>query len=339
MSSEGNSERYRITMDALITSMKDLMPFLKDKKVFEVYVNPDHKIWVDSLGKGRVYTGKTIPPEKTKGIILSVAALTNQIVAPNRPVLDADIPKNPYFPKCRFEGNLPNVVPSPTLNIRKHPETIFTLEDYVKQGTLTETQYRVLIDGIRKKKNIIAAGGTKSGKTTFLNAILNEISKLDDRVIIIEDTPELQCTAKDCVQMRATAEFTMEDCLRQVLRMTPDRIVVGEVRSGEALALLDAWSTGHGGGCSTVHSNSAKDTLLRLENMTARVSRNPQQATIAQAINYIVYLKYTGNTRKVQEIIELLGYDSVTKKYSYRSLASPSHSPQTQIQTQIEKKQ
>lgn len=320
MSSEGNSERYQITMDALISSMSELMPYMKNKDVFEVYVNPDQKIWIDSLGKGRTYTGKTIPPEKTKSIILAVAALTNQIVAPDRPVLDADIPKNPYFSKCRFEGNLPGVVPSPTINIRKHPEKIFTLEDYVKQGTLSEIQYKVLINAIHQKKNIIAAGGTKSGKTTFLNAILAEISKLDDRVIIIEDTPELQCTAKDCVQMRATAGFTMEDCLRQVLRMTPDRIVVGEVRSGEALALLDAWSTGHGGGCSTVHSNSAKDTLLRLENMTARVSRNPQQATIAQAIDYIVYLKYTGTTRKVQEIVEVQSYDPATKKYSLRSL-------------------
>ena len=120
--------------------------------------------------------------------------------------------------------------------------------------------------------------------------------------------------------MRATDTFPMEDCLRQVLRMTPDRIVVGEVRSGEALALLDAWSTGHGGGCSTVHSNSAVDTLLRLENMTARVSRNPQQATIAQAVHYIVYLKYIGNTRKVQEILELEHWDPASKKYIYHEV-------------------
>lgn len=322
MSSEGNAEQTKITMQSLITVMADLLPFLKDKDVFEVYVNPDNKIWIDSLGKGRIFTGKTTPPEKTKGIILSVAALSKQIVSPLRPVLDADIPGNAYFPKCRFEGNLPPVVPSPTLNIRKHPEKIFTLEDYVEQGTLSEVQYEVLIEGIKAKKNIIAAGGTKSGKTTFLNAILQEISKYNDRVIIIEDTPELQCRAKDCVQMRATAEFTMSDCLRQVLRMTPDRIVVGEVRSGEALALLDAWSTGHGGGCSTVHSNSARDTLIRLENMTARVSRNPQQATIAQAVDYIVYLKNFGVTRKVQEIIEVLGYDTATKSYQYRSLSA-----------------
>ena len=316
-----NSEQYQITMDALITSMQPILPFMKDKNVFEVYVNPDGKIWTDSLGKGRGYTGKSISPEDTRGIIINVAALTDQLVKPDRPALDAEIPSNPFFPKCRFEGNLPRIVPAPTLNIRKHPETIFTLEDYVAQGTLTEKQYGFLIDAIHAKKNIIAAGGTKSGKTTFLNAILAEISKLEDRVILIEDTPELQCSAADCVQMRATATFAMEDCLRQVLRMTPDRIVVGEVRSGEALALLDAWSTGHGGGCSTVHSNSAVDTLLRLENMTARVSRNPQQSTIAQAVNYVVYLKYTGNSRKVQEILEIDRWDPAAKKYNYHAVA------------------
>ena len=212
------------------------------------------------------------------------------------------------------------IVSAPTINIRKHPENIFTLENYVEQGTLTQQQYDFLVDAIHHKKNIIAAGGTKSGKTTFLNAILAEISKLDDRVILIEDTPELQCSAIDCVQMRATPSFSMEDCLKQVLRMTPDRIVVGEVRSGEALALLDAWSTGHGGGCSTVHSNSAVDTLLRLENMTARVSRNPQQATIAQAVHYIVYLKYIGKMRKVQEILEIERWDPASKKYVYHPI-------------------
>lgn len=315
-----NSERYNITMDALITSMKAIMPFMQDKNVFEVYVNPDGKIWTDSFDKGRSYTGKNISPEDTRGIILNVAALTDQLIKAERPALDADIPSNSFFPKCRFEGNLPGIVASPTLNIRKHPETIFSLQDYMKQGTLTEKQYDFLVEAIHKKKNIIAAGGTKSGKTTFLNAILAEISKLDDRVILIEDTPELQCSAEDCVQMRATDTFPMEDCLRQVLRMTPDRIVVGEVRSGEALALLDAWSTGHGGGCSTVHSNSAVDTLLRLENMTARVSRNPQQATIAQAVHYIVYLKYIGKTRKVQEILELEHWDPASKKYIYHEV-------------------
>lgn len=314
-----NNETFKITMLTLVNCMSEIMPMLKDEKIFEVYINPDGKVWTDGLS-GRKSTGIKLTAAQVKQIILNVAALTDQLVTEEKPALDAEIPENEYFDKCRFEGNLPGIVLSPTLNIRKHPKKIFTLEDYVAQEILTEKQREIIIQAINDRKNIIAAGGTKSGKTTFLNAILAEISKLNDRVIMIEDTPELQCRAADCVSMRTMRSFTMSDCLRSVLRMTPDRIVVGEVRGGEALALLDAWSTGHGGGCSTVHSNSAKDTLLRLENMTARVSQNPQQATIGQAVNLIVYLKYLGNRRVVEEIIEVNGYDAAKKEYTLKNL-------------------
>ena len=300
--------------------MDKIIPLLQDENIFEVYVNPDGKIWTDGYD-GRKNTGLKISSAQSKQIILNVAALTNQLVTEEKPSLDAEIPENKFFDKCRFEGNLPMIVPAPSINIRKHPKKIFTLKDYCEQGILSEFQLEIILDAIKSKKNIIAAGGTKSGKTTLLNALLAEISKLNDRVILIEDTPELQCSAVDCVSMRTTRTFTMSDCLRSVLRMTPDRIVVGEVRGGEALALLDAWSTGHGGGCSTVHSNSAKDTLLRLENMTARVSQNPQQATIGQAVNLIIYLKYTGNRRIVEDIIQVAGWDTVKQQYILKKIA------------------
>ena len=314
-----NNETFKITLMTLVNCMSEIMPLLQDENIFEVYINPDGKVWTDSF-RGRECTEIILSASQVKQIILNVAALTNQLITEEKPALDAEIPQNEYFDKCRFEGNLPNIVLSPTLNIRKHPKKIFTLEDYVRQEILTEGQRKIIVQAIQDRKNIIAAGGTKSGKTTLLNAILAEISKLNDRVIMIEDTPELQCKAADCVSMRTMRNFTMSDCLRSVLRMTPDRIVVGEVRGGEALALLDAWSTGHGGGCSTVHSNSAKDTLLRLENMTARVSQNPQQATIGQAVNLIVYLKYLGNRRIVEEIIEVNGYDAAKKEYKLKRL-------------------
>lgn len=306
---------YHITMDALISSMRKLMPYLRDKKVFEIYCNEDGLVRTDTLGKGRTPSETVLTEPERRQIIFNIAALTNQIISNEKPCLDADIPSNAFFPKCRFEGNLPDIVSAPTLNIRKHPEKIFTLDDYVEEGIMTKHQRDIIKKAIKEKKNIIAAGGTKSGKTTLLNAILAEISKYDDRVIIIEDTPELQCSAKDKVQMRATRTFTMADCLHQVLRMTPDRIVVGEVRGGEALDLLEAWFTGHPGGCSTVHSNSATDTLLRLQNMTARVSKNPQQDTIVRAVNIIVYLKYSGGSRKIEQIISVDGYDA--NKHAY----------------------
>ena len=314
-----NEKTFSITLTTLATCMDAILPILRDETVFEVYVNPDGKVWQDSF-KGREFTGVTLTPAQVKQIILNVAALTDQLVTEEKPAIDADLPANNFFDKCRFEGNLPGIVSAPTINIRKHPKKIFTLDDYVTQGILTKHQQEILLKAIREKKNIIAAGGTKSGKTTFLNALLAEISKCDDRVILIEDTPELQCKAVDCVSMRTMRSFSMSDCLRCVLRMTPDRIVVGEVRGGEALALLDAWSTGHGGGCSTVHSNSARDTLLRLENMTARVSQNPQQSTIGQAVNLSVYLKYAGGHRRCEDILEVHGYDPARKEYNLKKI-------------------
>lgn len=316
---DNQNETYGITLNTLIRCMGTLMPFIEDKEIFEIYVNPDGKVWIDTF-TGRRFSGVDISPAQTKQIIMNVAALTNQIIPANMPILSAEIPDSKYFESCRFQGNLPNVVAAPTINIRKHPKKIFTLDDYVAQKTMSLRQKEIIIKAIHAKQNIITAGATKSGKTTLLNAILAEISTLNDRVIMIEDTPELRCTAKDYVSMRTTNTVTMDDCLRSVLRMTPDRIVVGEVRGGEALALLDAWSTGHGGGCSTVHSNNAKDTLLRLENMTSRVSQNPQQTTIAQAVNMVIYLRYNGNRRIIEDIIQLDGYDSIKKEYIYHKI-------------------
>lgn len=160
-------ETFEITMKTLINCMSEILPMLQDESVFEVYINPDGKIWTDGY-RGRECIEKILSAAQVKQIILNVAALTNQLVTDEKPALDAEIPRNKYFDKCRFEGNLPGIVLSPTLNIRKHPKKIFTLADYVEQEILTENQREIIIQAIHDKKNIIAAGGTKSGKTTLL---------------------------------------------------------------------------------------------------------------------------------------------------------------------------
>lgn len=294
---------------------KDILDFMQDKKVFEVMVNPDGKLWVDTFDRGRVFSGVIIPPETSRQIILAVAALADQVIDRNEPAISAEIPDSLLFDSARFQGELPFIVEAPAFNIRKHPKIVLSLDDYVAQGTMTQQQKSVIIQCIHDKKNIIAAGGTKSGKTTLLNAILQEISKSPERVVLIEDTPELRCTAEDCVSLRTMPHVDMSMLLRYTLRKSPDRIVVGEVRGGEALALVDAWSTGHSGGCSTLHSNSAADTLVRLENLVSRSAVNPQEMTIANAVNVIIYLKYIHQVRRITEIISVDGYDAVQKKY------------------------
>lgn len=293
----------------------EMLSLMRDPSIFEVIANPDGKIWIDTFDRGRVDTGIIFEQRQIRQIIFDVAALNDTVISDNFPLLEAEIPDSRLFDRSRFQGELPDVVPAPDFNIRKHPKKVLSLDDYVDQGTMTMRQKEIIMEAIYSKKNIIAAGGTKSGKTTLLNAILQEISKLPERVILIEDAPELRCTAKDTVSLRTMPNVTMDHLLRATLRKTPDRIIVGEVRGGEALSLLDAWSTGHRGGCSTIHSNSAIDTLIRLENMTSRVARNPQQFTISRAIDMIVYLKYEHLQRKIEEIISVETYDYTRHEY------------------------
>ena len=196
-----------------------------------------------------------------------------------------------------------------------NPDTRIWVDTFSKGRVLTARQREIILGAIRDRKNIIAAGGTKSGKTTFLNAILAEISRSDDRIVMLEDTRKLKCAARNYLSLKVTENCSMSDLLRDTLRATPDRIVVGEVRGDEALALLDAWNTGHDGGCSTVHSSSAMLTLRRLEQLVSRVSVTPQQETIAGAVDVIVYLRRKGTGRVVEEILSIDGYDGEKGRY------------------------
>ena len=253
-------------------------------------------------------------------IIKNVAAIDGRIIKDEDPSVDAKIPANEQFSMCRFHGDLPPIVEQPVFNIRKHAKTIFTIDDYLKEKTMTQKQHDILLEAIHSRKNIIVAGGTGSGKTTLINAVLAELAKTNDRIISIEDTNELQCLAEDYVAMVASGKVTMSMCVKKTLRMTPKRIVVGEVRGDEALALFQAWSTGHKGGCCSVHSNSAEETLIRLVDMTSQVAVNPQPRTIANAIDIIIYIRNMDNKRWIEDIIEVEDYDDVHNRFISRKI-------------------
>ena len=279
---------------------RSIMQYMHDDNVTEVMVNPDGRLWLDTFDKGVVPTDVVMEPEDTKRIIYVVADISGQVIDLKvDPSLQANIPASRLFSNCRFQAELPPIVNAPSFNIRKHSKIVITLDDYVRQGAMTEMQRQVILDAIHGKKNIIAAGGTGSGKTTLLNAILAEISTLGDRIVTIEDTKELKCTAENYVALSTTDTVDMDNLLRKTLRLSPNRIVVGEVRGKEALTLVDAWSTGHRGGCSTVHSDSAHDTLFRLEDLVSRVSVSSQQAGIARAIDVIVYIERRAVSRTI----------------------------------------
>jgi type IV secretion system protein VirB11 len=214
----------------------------------------------------------------------------------------------------RFQAFLPPVSSQPTFSIRKRPAAIWTLHDFVEQRVLSPAQAETLREAARQRRNILISGGTGSGKTTLANAVLAEPAFANDRVFLIEDTPELQCSAWDQVAVltrRTPQSIGVVDLVRDALRMRPDRIVIGEIRDGAAaLETLKAWNTGHPGGLSTVHANSAEEVLVRIEDLLAEVSTQVSRRTIAQAINILVHIRRTPDGRRVDGVYALAPADA-----------------------------
>jgi P-type conjugative transfer ATPase TrbB len=280
---------------------------LEDPEVVEVLLNPDGSLWLDRLGSGRAPTGTTLPPAVAERIIRLVAAHVRAEVHAGAPILSAELPETGE----RFQGVLPPVVRAPSFAIRKRALKIITLAQYVADGILSEVQATFLRQAVRDHLNIVVAGGTSTGKTTLANALLDEIAETRDRVLILEDTVELQCRSDDHVCMRTEPGVsTMADLVRSTLRLRPDRVVVGEVRGGEALDLIKIWGTGHPGGIATVHAGSAHGALMRLEQLIQEVSVTVPRPLIAEAVNVIVYIAGRGKARRVKQIARVVGFDA-----------------------------
>jgi type IV secretion system protein TrbB len=283
---------------------------LADPHVIEVMVNPDGVLRTDVLGKGRVDTGARLDPAQVERIVRLVASHARSEVHGDRPIISAELPPHGDSAGERFEGVLPPVALAPCFAIRKPAARIYTLRDYVADGIMPEAAAQVLARAVQDRNNILVVGGTSSGKTTLTNALLQEMAHLDERVILIEDTRELQCAAPDVVALRTRAgSVTMADLVRSTLRLRPDRIIVGEIRGPEALDMLKAWNTGHPGGIATVHANSALSALYRIESLVQEAVVNVPRALIAEAIDLIVFISGRGLTRRIETIARVAGLD------------------------------
>jgi type IV secretion system protein VirB11 len=208
----------------------------------------------------------------------------------------------------RFEGLLPPVVAAPTFAIRKPAVAVFTLNDYVAAGIMTSDQAEALRAAVAARKNILVAGGTSTGKTTLTNALLAEVAKTTDRVVLIEDTRELQCLAPNLVALRTKdGVVSLSDLVRSSLRLRPDRIPIGEVRGAEALDLLKAWGTGHPGGVGTIHAGSALGAMRRLEQLIQEAVVTVPRALIAETIDVVAVLSGRGRERRLTELMCVTG--------------------------------
>jgi P-type conjugative transfer ATPase TrbB len=283
---------------------------LADPSVIEVMVNPDGVLRLDRLGEGRVDTGVCMHPSEAERIIRLVASHVRAEAHADNPIVSAELPFSDGLGGERFEGLLPPVALAPCFAIRKPAARVYTLADYVADGIMMPIQAEALRKAVRDRRNMLVAGGTSSGKTTLANALLAQVAECDERVILIEDTRELQCAAKDCVALRTRrGSVTLADLVRSTLRLRPDRIIVGEVRGAEALDMLKAWNTGHPGGIATVHANSARSALYRIEQLAQEAVVTVPRRLIAEAIDLIVFIAGRGSSRRIDAIAEVTGLD------------------------------
>jgi len=278
--------------------------FLEDPSIVEVMLNPDGRLWIDRLSEGLADTGERLSPADGERIVRLVAHHVGAEVHAGSPRVSAELPGTGE----RFEGLLPPVVAAPAFAIRKPAVAVFGLQDYVAAGIMTADQAEILRRAVADRHNILVAGGTSTGKTTLTNALLAEVSKSADRVVLIEDTRELQCSAPNLVAMRTKdGVATLSDLVRSSLRLRPDRIPIGEVRGAEALDLLKAWGTGHPGGIGTIHAGTAIGALRRLEQLIQEAVVTVPRALIAETIDLVAVLSGRGPSRRLAELARVEG--------------------------------
>ena len=307
---EAHARGARMLRTALGPAIAD---WLDDASVGEVMLNPDGRLWVDRLAGGLEDTGERLSPADGERIIRLVAHHVGAEVHPESPRVSAELPGTGE----RFEGLLPPVVAGPAFAIRRPAVAVFTLADYVAAGIMAEHQAEILREAVASRANILVAGGTSTGKTTLVNALLAEVAKTADRVVLIEDTRELQCAAPNLVALRTKdGVATLTDLVRSALRLRPDRIPIGEVRGGEALDLVKAWGTGHPGGIGTLHAGSAIGALRRLEQLVGEAVVTVPRALIAETIQLVAVLAGRGPHRRLAELARV--HDGLGADGDYR---------------------
>lgn len=292
-----SAQRRRAALDHALGG--DILGALATPEVVEVLANPDGRIVLDRLGAGRHDTGWRMAAAGRERVIRLVADYVGEPVTREDPRLSGVLPTGE-----RFQAFMPPVCAQPAFSIRKRPAMVWTLDDYVAQHILQPDQAGALRDAVRLRRNLLISGGAGSGKTTFANALLAEPTFAGDRVFLIEDTPELHCSAWDLVAVltrRHPKPIGVADLVRDALRMRPDRIVVGEMRDGAtALETLKAWNTGHPGGLSTLHANSAVDVRARLEDLLTEVLPRIPERLLDQAVDVVAHIQRTGAGRRVE---------------------------------------
>lgn len=322
-----NNSRIDVANKTIIKIFKDLeiYDYLSDDTVTEIMINTDRKIWIKKLGEGFIDTNKLADNNKTMNILKILATLNELSLNEENPRLSAELiyklTDDEKYKKARLEGLIPPVVANPKFNIRKKIPVTKRLEDYLKDKFITQEQYDYFIQAVKDKKNILIVGGTDTGKTTFANALLGIMDILNERLIIVEEVEELQTKAQNVDRITITeGVFSSTEALKSCMRLSPERIIFGEVRGAESYDLLGAFNSGHSGGLSTIHANDGQGGLKKLEMYNQLACQKPMSEFIVLGINILITLKMENYKRYLDEIVELEGYNSTTHMYELKTI-------------------
>jgi type IV secretion system protein VirB11 len=309
-----NDVMHNRRIASLKSALDPIIPFLENDSIVEIMLNADGRVWVDQHGAGMYCTDVTITSESSERMLRLVASAMGRTINDKSPSLAAKLP----VWGCRVQATIPPITEAPVFALRKPPKKIFSLDDYVQSGIMSQTQADFIVEAVNERKNILIGGGTGSGKTTLSNAILQAVSKTGDRVYIVEDNPELQCTAENKLQILVCPPFY--DCrtaIMDALRYRPDRIIVGEVRDGSALDLLKAWNTGHPGGLATIHANDPKAMLDRMCQLIEEVVPKAPRHLVSEAVDLCIHIKRDPHKAAGRSISGIVAVNGVADRESW----------------------
>lgn len=287
-----------------------------DETVTEVMINSDKKMFITKQEKGNIYIGES-NNDKVMIILNTLASLSEITLGLENPDIDGELPMT----KMRVIGQIPPVVENPSLNIRKKIPVIKTLDDYVNDKFITKESKEYLEKAIEEGKNILVVGGTNSGKTTFLNALLGVLDRMDKRLVILEEVEELQTKCSNVHRVKIIrGVYSAERGLKAAMRQSPERLIFGEIRGNEAYDYIKGQNSGHEGGLSTIHANSGLLGLKKLEMYMRTAIGFSMSEEIGMTVNIVITLKIEHYKRVFDSIVEVEEYDTKEEKYRLKTI-------------------